>query len=336
MTTLLSRDADEEGKMRRIGILTSGGDAPGMNACVRAAVRTALVNDVTMVGIRRGYAGMIAGDVVSLDRKAVANIVHQGGTILGTARSEEFRTSQGRARAIASMQKHGIEGLILIGGDGTFKGGTVLSQESGIAIIGVPGTIDNDCYGTDYTIGFDTAVNTALEAIDRIRDTAESHSRLFFVEVMGRHTGFIAIESGLAGGAEELIIPEIPMDAVTLSANLRNYFAAGKRSAIVVVAERDEPGIAFRIAEQVKENTGLDSRVCVLGHIQRGGPPTGRDRILASRLGVAAVEALIAGTSGNMVGEINLDIAMTPLRDTWEKEKQLRPGLTHLTRILAD
>jgi 6-phosphofructokinase 1 len=322
--------------MERIGILTSGGDAPGMNACIRAAVRAALANDLEIFGIRRGYAGLIRGEMESLDRRAVANIIHQGGTILGTARSAEFMTSQGRATAIENLEKRGIEGLILIGGDGTFRGGTVLSQECGVNIIGVPGTIDNDVYGTDYTIGFDSAVNCALEAIDRIRDTALSHERLFFVEVMGRHTGFIALESGIAGGAEELLIPEVPLSVDELCSRLERSFKGEKKSAIVVVAETEQPGDSFRIAQEVRDKLGLDSRVCILGHLQRGGSPMARDRVLAGKLGVAAVQGLVAGKSGYMVGEINLRVAYTPLQHTWEKEKELNVELVEMKRLLCE
>ena len=322
--------------MGKIGMLTSGGDAPGMNACIRSAVRAALAKNMEIFGIRWGYAGLIRGDIMPLDRRAVANIIHQGGTILGTNRSEEFKTSEGRAKAIEILQQAGIDGLILIGGDGTFRGGTLLSREGGVSVVGIPGTIDNDCYGTDYTIGFDTAVNTALEAIDRIRDTAMAHDRLFFVEVMGRHTGFIALESGIGGGAEELLIPEAPMSVDELCSRLERNFKAGKRSAIVVVAEAEQAGESFRIAREVKDKTGFDSRVCILGHIQRGGSPTARDRVLASRLGAAAVQALVDGKGGYMVGEINREIVYTPLNDTWEKKKPLHSGLTDLIQILAD
>jgi len=322
--------------MKKIGILTSGGDAPGMNACIRAAVRAALANNLEISGIMWGYAGLIRGDITPLDRRSVANIIHQGGTILGTARSEEFRTKDGRAEAINMLQDKGIEGLILIGGDGTFRGGTLLSQECGVSVVGIPGTIDNDCYGTDYTIGFDTAINTALEAIDRIRDTATAHDRLFFVEVMGRHTGFIALESGIAGGAEELLIPELPISVEELCHRLEGNFKRGKRSSIVVIAEADQPGESFRIAKEVKDRTGFDSRVCILGHIQRGGSPTARDRVLASRLGVAAVQALLDGKGGRMVGEINREIAYTPLKDTWEKKKELHHGLIDLLKVVSD
>jgi 6-phosphofructokinase 1 len=322
--------------MERIGILTSGGDAPGMNACIRAAVRAALVNDLEIFGIRRGYVGLIRDEMEPLDRRAVANIIYQGGTILGTARSPEFMTKQGRAIAVENLEKRGIEGLILIGGDGTFRGGTVLSQECGVSIIGVPGTIDNDVYGTDYTIGFDTAVNCALEAIDRIRDTALSHERLFFIEVMGRHTGFIALESGIAGGAEELLIPEVPLSVDELCSRLEKSFKGEKRSAIVVVAETGQPGDSFRIAQEVRDKLGFDSRICILGHVQRGGSPTARDRVLAGKLGVAAVQALVAGRSGCMVGEINWRIACTPLQDTWEKEKELNVELVEMKELLCE
>ncbi|MFC1909724.1 6-phosphofructokinase [Chloroflexota bacterium] len=321
--------------MKKIAILTSGGDAPGMNACIRAAVRAALANDLEIVGIRWGYAGLMNGDMIPLDRRSVANTIHHGGTILGTARSEEFRTEGGRVKAINVLQQNSIDGLILIGGDGTFRGGTLLSRESGISVVGVPGTIDNDCYGTDYTIGFDTAVNTAVEAIDRIRDTATAHDRLFFVEVMGHHTGFIALESGIAGGAEELLIPEVPMGSDELCGRLAEYFKGGKKSAIVVVSEAENPGVTFRISREIKEKAGFDSKVCILGHIQRGGAPTARDRVLASRLGAAAVKALLDNRGGYMVGEINREIAHTPLKDTWEKQTSLNPGLTDLLHILS-
>ena len=321
--------------MKKIGILTSGGDAPGMNACIRAAVRAALASGLEIFGIRWGYAGLIRGEIVPLDRRAVTNIIHQGGTILGTTRSEEFKTSEGRAKAINVLQQTGIDGLILIGGDGTFRGATLLSQECGVSIVGVPGTIDNDVYGTDYTIGFDTAVNTALEAIDRIRDTAIAHNRLFFVEVMGRHSGFIAVESGIAGGAEELLIPEVPLTVDELCLHLEEDFKKGKRSVIVVVAETEQPGDSFRIAQEVRDKVGFDSRVCILGHIQRGGSPTARDRVLASKLGAAAVQALANGKSGYMVGEIKGEIAYTPLKETWEKRKELPTGLEELAELLS-
>jgi 6-phosphofructokinase 1 len=321
--------------MKRIGILTSGGDAPGMNACIRAAVRAAVAADVEILGIRRGYSGLIRNEMAALDRKSVANIVQRGGTILETSRCPEFQTPEGRAQAVKVLEETGISGLLLLGGDGTFRGGTLLANECDVGIVGVPTTIDNDVYGTDYTVGFDTAVNTALEAIDRIRDTALSHERLFFVEVMGHHTGFIALESGIAGGAEELIIPEAPLSSDELCGKLNEAFKAGKRSAIVVVAEAEQPGYSFQIAQEVKNKINLESRVCILGHVQRGGCPTARDRVLASSLGAAAVDALLGGKNGYMVGEMNNEITYTTLHDTWEKKKPLSGRHRELGRLLA-
>jgi 6-phosphofructokinase 1 len=321
--------------MKRIGILTSGGDAPGMNACIRAAVRTAVTNNVEILGIRRGYTGLINGDVSALDRKSIANIIHQGGTMLETSRCPEFESSQGRAKAMKVLERAAIEGLVLLGGDGTFRGGTLLASECSVNIIGVPTTIDNDVYGTDHTIGFDTAVNTALEAIDRIRDTARSHERLFFVEVMGHHTGFIALESGIAGGAEETIIPEVTTSTDVLFTRVRESFERGKKSAIVVVAEGDQPGHTFAIAREAKDKLRIESRVCILGHVQRGGSPSARDRVLASNLGCAAVSALLKGKSGCMVGEVNNEIVYTALADTWGKKKALSPRLEELASLLS-
>lgn len=321
--------------MEKIGILTSGGDAPGMNAAIRAAVRTALGEGLEVTGICRGFSGLITGETMPLDRSAVYNIIHQGGTILETSRSPEFERAEGRKMAIDTLERAGIDGLILIGGDGTFRGGTALADECNIGIIGVPGTIDNDVYGTDYTIGFDTAINCAIAAIDRIRDTALSHERLFFVEVMGRHSGFIALESGIAGGAEEVLLPEAPLSTDDLSSNLTRSFKQGKRSAIVVVAEADNPGWSFKIAADVREKTGYDSRVCVLGHLQRGGSPTARDRVLGSLLGAKAVEALLDGKSGVMAGQLKEDIVYTPLKETWQKRKGLDATLSELLRVLS-
>ncbi|MCF8106122.1 MAG: 6-phosphofructokinase [Desulfohalobiaceae bacterium] len=322
--------------MKRIGILTSGGDAPGMNACIRAAVRAATAGDIEILGINRGYSGLIENDIHSLDRRTVANIIHLGGTILGTSRSTEFRTREGRNKAFSVLEEHGIEGLIIIGGEGSFLGGSLLQDESGVKIIGIPGTIDNDVYGTDLTIGFDTAVNCALEAIDRIRDTALSHQRLFFVEVMGRHTGFIALESGIGGGAEELIIPEESMNAEELSSRLQRSFSLGKKSAIVAVAEAGRPGNSVDLAKEVEQRTGFETKVCILGHLQRGGSPTARDRILASKLGVAAVNALMQGKSGLMAGEIKQKIAFTPIQESWERQKSLDSELRDLMGVLCD
>ncbi len=323
--------------MKRIGILTSGGDAPGMNACIRAAVRTALANDLTIVGIRRGYTGLIAGDAVPLDRAAIRNTIHLGGTILETSRSQEFYTKEGRLRAAAAIDRLGLDGVVLIGGEGTFHGASLLAADADTAaLVGVPGSIDNDVYGTDYCIGFDTAANCAVEAIDRIRDTARSHERLFFIEVMGRTAGFLALESGIAGGAEELVIPEEEVSIARVSERIREGFTIGKKSAIVVVAEGETPGISFRIAREVGEHLHFDSRVVVLGHLQRGGPPTLRDRVLGSLLGVAAVEALMEGRNGCMVGEVGGDLTCTPLEDTWQKKKPLDENLRRIFSFLSE
>jgi 6-phosphofructokinase 1 len=320
--------------VRRIGILTSGGDAPGMNAAIRAAVRHALGCRLEIVGIRRGYAGLLAGEVQPLTRAGVANVIQRGGTVLGTSRCEEFFAPEGRARAAAVLSGAGIEGLIVIGGDGTFHGATLLAAEQSVAVAGVPGTIDNDVYGTDFTIGFDTAVNTALAAIDRIRDTAASHERLFLVEVMGRTCGHIALAVGVAGGAEDVLIPETPADLAAVSAEIRQSWERGKRSSIIVVAESGKEGHAFGIADRVRVSTGLEPRVCVLGHIQRGGTPTARDRILASRLGAAAVDILLEG-GGMMAGEVCGNVVRAPLRETWEKRRNLPADLLALVRNLA-
>jgi 6-phosphofructokinase 1 len=320
--------------MKRIGVLTSGGDAPGMNACIRAVVRTALANNVEILGIKRGYAGLIKGDMVTLDRKSIANIMQRGGTLLETSRCPEFTTIEGRVKALKVLEKVGIDGLVLLGGDGTFHGGTLLAHESHVSIIGVPTTIDNDVFGTDYTVGFDTALNTALEAIDRIRDTAMSHERLFFVEVMGHHTGFIALECGIAGGAEETVIPETDTTD-ELWTRLQMNFEQGKKSAIVVVAEGDQPGHTFAIAQEAKAKLKIEFRVCILGHVQRGGSPTSRDRVLASSLGSAAVSALLKGKSGCMVGEVKNEIVYTALADTWGKKKALSPRLKELASLLS-
>lgn len=321
--------------MRRIAVLTSGGDAPGMNAAIRAVVRSAAYRGIEVCGIQRGYQGLIGGETVPLPPRSVGNIIYLGGTILETARCEEFKKKDVRAQAIETAKKGGIQALVVIGGDGTLRGATALSEEGDLPVIGVTSSIDNDVYGTDYTIGFDTAVNTALESIDRIRDTARSHERLFFVEVMGRTRGFIALESGIAAGAEAIMIPEVPEDIDGLCADLNKSFGGGKKSAIIIVAEGGEAGSTFRIARQVKEKCGLDSRVCVLGHVQRGGSPTARDRVLASRLGAAAIDALVEGRHGVAVGEVRGEITYTPLRDTWSKRKELDGEMIRLMKILA-
>ncbi|WP_126210116.1 6-phosphofructokinase, partial [Thermus scotoductus] len=276
--------------MKRIGVFTSGGDAPGMNAAIRAVVRQAYALGLEVIGIRRGYAGMILGEMVPLGVRDVANILQRGGTVLLTARSQEFLTEEGRAKAAEKLKAAGIEGLVAIGGDGTFRGAMRLLEEHKVPVVGVPGTIDNDLYGTDYTIGFDTAVNTALEAIDRIRDTAASHERVFFIEVMGRSSGFIALDVGLAGGAEVIAVPEEPVDPKTIAEGLMESLRRGKSSSIVVVAEGAYPGGAAGLLAAIQEHVRVEARVTVLGHIQRGGSPPAQDRFLASRPGGAGAE----------------------------------------------
>jgi len=320
--------------LKRLGVLTSGGDAPGMNACIRAIVRSAASNGIEVIGIRRGYAGLLEEEFIELDPRSVANIIHRGGTFLETARCDEMKTPEGVERSVEILKRRDIEALITIGGDGTFRGATVLSL-SGIKVIGIPGTIDNDVYGTDFTIGFDTSVNTALNAIDKIRDTAESLQRPFFIEVMGKSTGFIALDVGIAGGAEDVLIPETKTEIEQICMNIEQNIKKGKRSSIIVVAEGDDAGGVFQIAQQVWEKLKLEYRICVLGHIQRGGSPTVRDRILASRLGVAAVEALIEGKSGYMMGEQNNQVTYTPLEDTFKKIKNLDPDMLRLIKLLA-
>jgi 6-phosphofructokinase 1 len=320
----------------KIGILTSGGDAPGMNAAIRAVVRAALNSRLTVVGIRRGYNGLIAGDIFPLDHAGVANIIQRGGTILGTARSEEFMTVKGMKKAAQNMVNYRLDALVVIGGEGTMHGADVFSARHRYRLIGLPATIDNDLYGTDFTIGFDTAVNNALEAIDRIRDTASSLERVFFIEVMGRTAGFIGLTVGLASGAEEVLIPETPTDLNRLARSLRQNIKKGKKTNIVIVSEGDEAGNALEIAKKVKKLTGEDYRVAVLGYIQRGGAPSARDRVLASILGRDAVQALRRGIYGCMAGEVNGNTVYTKFRDTYRRKKKIDPRFYKTIKILAD
>jgi 6-phosphofructokinase 1 len=321
--------------MKRIGILTSGGDSPGMNAAVRSATRVAIANGLEMVGIMRGYQGMMEGDFIPLDRRAVAGIIGRGGTILKTARSKDFMKPAGRKQAYDKIKEAGIEGLVAIGGDGTFRGAYKFSSEFDIPVIGVPGSIDNDSVGTDSTIGFDTAVNIALEAIDRIRDTAVSHDRVFFIEVMGRSSGFIALHSGLCGGAEAILIPEVRGEVNELAAHLKENRKNGKLCNIVVVAEGDESGGAFTTANMIKTLTGIDYRVTILGHIQRGGTPTAADRLLATRLAAAAVEALLAGKRNMMAGMVSSEVVLSPFEQIWDCKKEPDLALMKLARLLS-
>lgn len=322
--------------MKKIGVFTSGGDAPGMNACVRAVVRTALYHKLEVIGIRRGYQGMIEGDFIAMEARSVSNIIQRGGTILKSSRSQEFRTPEGRKRAYHRLMEAGVEGLVAIGGDGTFAGARAFSQEYKIPVIGCPGTIDNDLYGTDYTIGYDTALNTVMDAIDKIRDTADSHSRLFFIEVMGRDAGFIALNTGIAGGAEAVLIPETETSIEQVIDKLSHGWARQKSSSIIVVAEGDDAGGAYEVAHKVKEKFDqYDTRIVVLGHVQRGGAPSCADRVLASRLGAAAVDSLLDGLSNVMVGVINGKVVQTSFAKACKYNQELNPNLLQLVEILS-
>ena len=301
--------------MKRLGILTSGGDAPGMNAAVRAAVRTATVNNVEMVGYLDGFSGFVSGESIELDDRAVGNIIQRGGTIIGTSRCPEFLDANVRRAAVEQMRARGVGGLVVVGGDGSFRGALALQDEFGVPVAGITGTIDNDVYGTDETVGFDTAVNTALLAIDQVRDTSESTGMMFFVEVMGRTSGAIALHTAVAGGAAGVVVPEAHAEIEDLIDQLRGSIERGKRSHIVVVAEGDEAGGAFGVGELVGKELGHPYRVVVLGHIQRGGRPTMRDRLIASEAGAMAVEALLAGKSGFMIGRQHGKSVEVPLTE---------------------
>ena len=322
--------------MQRIAVLTSGGDAPGMNAAIRAVVRSADARGVQVYGVQRGFEGLIEGRLSYLSARRVSGVLHLGGTVLGSARSDRFLTIEGRAQATEHLQEQEIEGIVVIGGDGSFRGAQALSKESGIAVVGVPGTIDNDISGCDYTLGFDTAVNTALEAIDRLRDTAASHQRAFFIEVMGRSSGWIALFSAIAGGATDVLVPERPTDIDVLVDRIRRAFELGKQYCLIVVAEGDDAGGAYEVARRAGEGvSGLDHRVTTLGHVQRGGPPSMRDRILAARLGDAAVTALLDGDDRVMVGEVHRDVIRTPLERSWIATDKIPDELLDLMDRLA-
>jgi len=324
---------------RKLAVLTSGGDAPGMNACIRAVVRAAHYYQIPIARIKNGYAGMIENKIKLIGKRKVSNIIQRGGTILGTARCPEFMNPTGRAKAYENLRREGVDGVIVIGGDGSFKGAMDFSKEyPDIPFIGIPGTIDNDLYGTDYTIGYATAINTVIEAIDKIRDTASSHSRLFFIEVMGRDAGFIALSTGVGGGAEAILVPELTTTIEDLVEKLETGRISGKKSSIVIVAEGDERGGAKQISDlvlaQLPPDT-YDSRVTVLGHIQRGGSPVCQDRVLASRLGIAAVEALINGKKNVMVGINRNEIVYTPLKKAVKHNIKLDPELVRIAEILS-
>ena len=321
--------------IKHIGVLTSGGDAPGMNAAIRAVVRTGIARGLRVSAIYRGYQGLLDDAIDELGARSVANIIQRGGTILRTARSDAFREAEGRSTAAANLRRRGIDGLVVIGGDGSFRGASLLHQEHGVAMIGVPGTIDNDVYGTDVSIGFNTALNIALDGVDRLRDTAASHDRLFLVEVMGRNSGHIALNVGVAGGAEAILIPERRADVGHIADALVAAERRGKTSSIIVVAEGAFPGGAMALQTAIEERSGFEVRTSILGHIQRGGSPSARDRVLASRLGFMAVEGLIAGRSGEMVGVDKRGNVFVSLHDVWENEKPIDEQLVELATILA-
>jgi 6-phosphofructokinase 1 len=323
-------------KVSKIGVLTSGGDSPGMNAAIRAVVRTGIYYGLEVYGIMRGYSGIIENDIIPMHSRSVANIIQRGGTILKTARCKEFFQPEGRQKAYNNLKKLGIDGLVVIGGDGSFRGADIFSREFDIPCIGLPGTIDKDIAGTDFTIGFDTAVNTAVEAIDKIRDTADAHDRLFIIEVMGRDAGYIALHSGIATGAEHILIPERKTDIDELIGSLQEKERRKKLVNMVVVAEGDDFGGAAEVARLVKERMPLaDTRVAVLGHIQRGGSPTCLDRLIASRMGYAAVESLLEGRHNVMVGILNNRMQYTLLEKAVKSKQKISDEWLRIVKILA-
>lgn len=323
-------------RLNCIGLLTSGGDAPGMNAAIRAVTRAAIFNGIRVKAIYRGYKGLITGEIVEFQTQNVSNIIQQGGTILKSARCAEFKTVEGRKLAYDNMLKEEIDALVVIGGDGTFTGARIFAQEFNVPIIGLPGTIDNDLYGTDSTIGYDTALNTIIGAVDKIRDTATSHERLFFIEVMGRDAGFLALNSALASGAEAAIIPERETKVDQLEELIRNGFRKSKNSSIVLVAESDVTGGANGLAERMHvEHPEYDVRVTILGHIQRGGSPTAYDRIIASRMGVAAIDALMDEQRSVMIGMVNNEIVHVPFTKAIKDDKPVNEDILGVLQILS-
>lgn len=319
--------------MQRIAVLTSGGDSPGMNAAIRAVVRKAIYHGLEVIGINRGYSGFIEADMSPMNLGSVADIIHRGGTILRTARSEEFMTPEGRAKAFENVKRFGIQGLVVIGGDGSFKGADIFNQEYNLPVVGVPGTIDNDITGTEFSIGFDTAINTVVEAINKIRDTATSHERTFILEVMGRESGYIALASGLAGGAESIIIPELRFTMDEVCEKLVRGYKRGKLHSIIIVAEGAASGL--EVGKIIRDKTGLETKVTILGHLQRGGTPTAFDRILASRMGAKAVELLMEGCRKHMVGMAAGEILAEPLDDAFQGKKPVNLDIYNLANILS-
>ena len=324
------------GTIKCIGILTSGGDAPGMNAAIRAVTRSAIYNGWKVKGIYRGYEGLINNDIKDLTSESVSNIIQRGGTILKTARSKEFMTPEGRQKAYENLQAHGIDALVVIGGNGSLSGAQLLANEHNMICIGLPGTIDNDLYGTDSTIGYDTALNTIIECVDKIRDTATSHDRIFFVEVMGRDAGFLALNGAIASGAEAAIIPEFSTEVDQLEEFIKNGFRKSKNSSIVLVAESELTGGAMHYAERVKnEYPQYDVRVTILGHLQRGGSPTAHDRILASRLGAAAIDAIMEGQRNVMIGIDHDEVVYVPFTKAIKNDKPIKKDLVNVLRELS-
>lgn len=324
------------GTIKSIGILTSGGDAPGMNAAIRAVTRSAIYNGLNVFGIYRGYKGLVTDEIQEFKSQNVSNIIQMGGTILKTARCKEFTTPEGRAQAYENMKKHGIDALVIIGGDGSLTGARIFAQEYDVACIGLPGTIDNDLYGTDTTIGYDTALNTILEAVDKIRDTATSHERLFFVEVMGRDAGFLALNGAIAAGAEAAIIPEFSTEVDQLEEFIEHGFRKSKSSSIVLVAESELTGGAMHYADRVKnEYPQYDVRVTILGHLQRGGRPTAHDRIIASRMGVASIQALLEGQRNVMIGIDDDKIVYVPFAKAIKNDKPIDRELVNVLHELS-
>lgn len=325
-----------EYKINCIGILTSGGDAPGMNAAIRSVTRAAIFNGIRVKAIYRGFRGLITGEIKEFQTQNVSNIIQQGGTILKTARCDEFKSAEGRKMAYERMKEEEIDALVVIGGDGTFTGARIFAQEFNVPIVGIPGTIDNDLFGTDATLGYDTALNTILDAVDKIRDTASSHERLFFIEVMGRDAGFLALNSALASGAEAAIIPELETKVDQLAELIKNGFRKSKNSSIVIVAESEVTGGANGLAERMhREYPEYDVRVTILGHIQRGGSPTAYDRILASRFGVAAIDALLDEQRSIMIGIVNNEIVHVPFTKAIKDDKPLDEQLMGVLHILS-
>ena len=324
-------------EIKKIGLLTSGGDAPGMNAAIRSVVRSCVFHNIVPIGILKGYDGLISAKMTEMNARSVKGIINKGGTILKTARSKDFRTKEGRKKAFDNLKNNKLDGLIVIGGDGTFTGGLVFSDEYDFPVIGIPATIDNDIYGTSHTIGFDSATNTVMQSIDKIRDTASSHNRLFFIEVMGRDAGHIALNTGIAGGAEEILIPEEDLGLDRLIQSLKRSQKTGKSSSIVVVAEGDKTGDnVFQLKDYVEKHLPeYDARVAVLGHMQRGGSPTCFDRVLASRLGVKAVESIIDGENCSMVGLQNNKVLLTPFKKAIKGITEINPELLKVSDIIS-